>query len=44
MLSDTIQSNADFIGFIILSHPDYARLTHDLDALAGAIEAAVEIA
>ncbi|PLR52344.1 biotin carboxylase [Chimaeribacter arupi] len=43
-LSDAIQSNADFIGFIILSHPDYARLTHDLDALAAAIEAAVEIA
>ena len=42
-LSDTLQCNADFIGFIMLSHPDYALLARGLDALADAIEAAVGI-
>jgi D-alanine-D-alanine ligase-like ATP-grasp enzyme len=42
-LSDNIQSNADFIGFIMLSHPDYTLLAQGLDDLAEAIEAAVEI-
>lgn len=43
-LSDSLQSNADFIGFIILRHHDYPQLIAGLAHLAGAIEDAVTIA